>query len=128
MRTVRAERFEDLIAWQKARSLTKEIYLATREGQFAQDFRLAGQMQSAAVSTMSNIAEGFERGGPGEFHQFLCIARGSNAEVRSQLYVALDVGYIEESEFHRLYAQADEVGRIVGGLRSSVSRARKGVM
>ncbi len=120
----RAERFEDLIAWQKARVLTKEIYLVSKDGDFARDFRLGGQMQGAAVSTMSNIAEGFERGGPGEFHQFLCIARGSNAELRSQLYVALDVGYLAEPQFNALYGQADEVGRIIGGLRASVQKSR----
>ena len=61
-------RFEDLIAWQKARQITREIYGATKSGEFARDFGLAGQIQRAAVSVMSNIAEGFERGRPSEFH------------------------------------------------------------
>jgi four helix bundle protein len=87
-------RFEDLIAWQKARGLTSAIYQATRKDSFAKDFGLSGQIQRAAVSIMSNIAEGFERENPGEFHQFLVIARASCAEVRSQLYVALDIGYL----------------------------------
>ena len=73
----RIERFEELIAWQKARSLTLEIYQVTRQGTFAKDFGLSGQIQRAAVSVMSNIAEGFERGGRGEFHQFLSIAKES---------------------------------------------------
>jgi len=69
------ERFEDLIAWQKARELTRAIYEVTRQGAFAKDFGLSGQIQRAAVSIMSNIAEGFERGGRGEFHQFLSTER-----------------------------------------------------
>ena len=84
------QRFEDLIAWQKARELTKEIYTITRQGEFAQDYGLSGQIQRAAVSIMSNVAEGFERGGRGEFQQFLSIAKASCAELRSQLYVGLD--------------------------------------
>jgi four helix bundle protein len=119
------KRFEDLIACQKARVLTAEIYQITRLGEFARDFGLSGQIQKASVSIMSNIAEGFERGGRGEFHQFLSIAKGSTAEVRSQLYVALDVGYIESSVFQRVMKLAEEVGRIVGGLRSSVEKQRK---
>src|ERR1051325_6390084 len=92
-------KFEDLIAWQKARELTRRIYEITRAGEFTKDFRLSGQIQSAAVSIMSNIAEGFERSGLGEFHQFLSTAKASCAELRSQLYVTLDVGYIDERTF-----------------------------
>ncbi|MFZ0930230.1 MAG: four helix bundle protein [Syntrophobacteraceae bacterium] len=116
----KVERFEDLIAWQKARGLTRAIYEVTRNGDFAKDYGLSGQIQRAAVSIMSNIAEGFERGGRGEFHQFLSIAKASCAEVRSHLYVALDAGYLDKVSFGLLIQQAEEVGRIVGGLRSSV--------
>jgi four helix bundle protein len=73
---------------------------------------------------MSNIAEGFERGGRGEFHRFLSTAKASCAEVRSQLYVALDVGYLEQTEFVRLLTMAEELARIIGGLRSSVAAQR----
>jgi len=119
------QRFEDLIAWQKARVVTREIYQITRQGAFAKDFGLSGQIQRAAVSIMSNIAEGFERGGRGEFHQFLSTAKASCAEVRTHLYVAFDIGYLDQRSFDQLLAQAEEVGRIIGGLRVSVGRQRR---
>ena len=121
----RIERFEDFIAWQKARKLTADIYRVTSEGRFARDFGLKDQIRRAAVSSMSNLAEGFERGRPAEFHQFLSIAKASCAELRAQLYVALDVGYISLSTFDRLMAQATEVGQILGGLRQAVERRRE---
>jgi len=120
----KVERFEDLIAWQKARGLTSEIYKFSRQGEFAKDFGLRGQIQRAAVSIMSNIAEGFERNRQSEFHQFLSIAKASCAEVRSQLYVAFDVGYLNKTTFIQLLEIAEEVARIVGGLRSSVDIQR----
>jgi four helix bundle protein len=118
MATIR--RFEDLIAWQKARELTKKIYGVSRRVNFAKDFELAWQIRQAAVSVMSNIAEGFEREGQREFRQFLSIAKGSCAELRSQLYVAFDGGYLNEGDFANLLKQAEEVGRIIGGLRLSI--------
>lgn len=117
-------KFEDLVAWQKARELTKSIYIATRKEIFAKDFGLSGQIQRASVSIMSNIAEGFDRSNPAEFHQFLVIAKGSCAEVRSQLYVALDIGYLSLSEFDVLFKRAQELARVLGGLRASVQRQR----
>jgi four helix bundle protein len=118
-------RFEDLIAWQKARSLTAAIYKITNQGTFSKDFGLKEQIRRAGVSVMSNIAEGFERGKMTEFHQFLSIAKGSSGELRSQLYVALDVQHVDADEFQQLSANAQEVGRIIGGLRSSVERKCK---
>jgi four helix bundle protein len=112
------------MAWQKARVLTREIYQVSRQGDFARDHGLAGQIQRASVSLMSNIAEGFERNRPSEFHQYLSTAKGSCAEVRSQLYVAIDVGYLSEPAFGRLMESATEVGRIIGGLRASVAQQR----
>ena len=116
-------RFEELIAWQKARELTKSIYLLTATDRFSRDFGLKDQIQRAAVSIMSNIAEGFERAGKAEFHQFLVIAKGSCAEVRSQLYIALDTGYITNDQFEKMHSQAEEVARIIGGLRASLKRS-----
>lgn len=116
--------FEDLIAWRKARELTKRIYGITRQGDFAGDYGLKGRIQRSSVSIMSNIAEGFERAGRAEFHQFLSIAKASCAEVRSQLYVALDADYLSQSAFDQLQLLAEEIGKIIGGLRASVQKQR----
>lgn len=115
-------RFEDLIAWQKVREITRSIYDITRQEGFTGDRGLVGQVQRASVSVMSNIAEGFERGGAKEFHRFLTIAKGSCAEVRCQLYVALDTGCLANTDFDRLMAQAEEVGRVIAGLMTAVAR------
>lgn len=115
----KARRFEDLLAWQRARTLTRDIYGATQGERFSRDFGLVGQIQRASVSILSNIAEGIERYGTKELPHFLSMAKGSSAEVRAQLYVALDIGYIDRAQFDALYAQADEVGRLIGGLRAS---------
>lgn len=123
----KVEKFEDLIAWQKARILTKQVYLVTRQDAFARDFGLSSQIQRASVSIMSNFAEGFERGKRGEFHQFLSIAKASCAEVRTQLYIAFDVGYLTQFQFDELLAKAEEVGRIIGGLRAAVEKQRDGL-
>ena len=120
----KANRFEDLVAWQKARALTKSVYQVTKRGEFAKDFGLTNQIQRAAVSVMSNIAEGFERGRRTEFHQFLSIAKSSCGEVRSQLYVAFDVGYLQKSTFDTLMTQAEEVSRVVGGLKAAVQKQK----
>lgn len=118
------ERFEDFIAWQKARELTRVVYQITQTGGFARDFALSGQMRRAAISIMSNIAEGFERKGRSEFHQFLSTAKASCAELRSHFYIAIDAAYVDEATFHRTLAMAEEVGRVLGGLRASVERQR----
>jgi len=120
----RIERFEDFIAWQKARKLTREIYRATNLPRFSRDFGLKDQIRRSSVSIMSNIAEGFERGRPSEFHQFLSIAKGSCAELRSQLYVALDADYISEDHFQQIMSAATETGQIIGGLRVSVEKRK----
>jgi four helix bundle protein len=117
-------RFEDLLAWRRARMLTGAIYQITGQDPLRRDFALRDQMRRAAVSVMSNIAEGFERGKPSEFHQYLSMAKGSAGEVRSQLYIALDAGYLTEDAFARILAQTEEVGRILGALRASVERRR----
>ncbi|NWG87674.1 MAG: four helix bundle protein [Hydrogenophilaceae bacterium] len=120
------KRFEDLIAWQKARVLTREIYALVSGDSLGRDYGLKDQLQRVAVSIMANIAEGFERGTDAEFHRFLTIARGSCAEVRSHLYVALDVGHIEQVRFTELMLLAEETARVLGGLKTSVSRRKTG--
>lgn len=110
------ERFEDLTVWQRARKLTRDIYAISSQGRFARDWGLAGQIQRAAVSVMSNIAEGFERYRRAEFHQFLSVAKGSCAELRSQLYVARDLEYIDDTTFKTLMHDAKEVARLLGAL------------
>jgi four helix bundle protein len=117
-------RFEDLVAWQKARALSSAVYHATNQGSFQRDFELRNQIRGSAISVASNISEGFERGSRGEFHQFLSTAKGSCAEVRTQLYLALDVGHLDRETFDALMTQAEEVARIVGGLRAAVARQR----
>lgn len=117
--------FEDLIAWQKARALTKAIYEATKRQPFAKDFGLTSQLQRAGVSIMSNIAEGHERGSANEYHHYLLIAKGSCAEVRSQLYVALDANYLTKDDFDRLSALTIEVGKLIGGLRKAIGEYRR---
>jgi four helix bundle protein len=108
--------FEELIAWQKARVLTVDVYRAACSGTLARDYGLRDQMQRAAVSVMSNIAEGHERCSPAEFLRFLRIAKASCAELRSQLYVASDVGHLPDDVFRKLLGQAVEVGKVIGGL------------
>ena len=110
---MRIARFEDIESWKKARVLTNEIYKATASGQFVRDFGLKDQIRRAAVSVLSNIAEGFERGGDKEFLQFLAVAKGSCGEVRAQLYVALDQGYMSLDLFERLSRSATEVSRLI---------------
>jgi four helix bundle protein len=117
---VAVERFEDLIAWQAARVLVRDVYSTTRNVPFANDRSLCNQIQRAGVSAMANIAEGFERGTLAEFRQFLSIAKGSTAEVRAFLYVALDVRYLDSDAFAQLMNQANETGRLIGGLRKSI--------
>jgi four helix bundle protein len=125
----RIEKFEDIIAWQKARLLTREVYQCTRMGAYAKDYGLKDQVQRASVSTMANVAEGFERGGDKEFIQFLSNSKGSCGEVKSHLYLAPYQAYITPARFDQLYGQASEVGRLLSGfmsyLRESNLRGRK---
>jgi len=106
-----AEKFEDLGVWQDARGLVRSVYGASGARAFSRDCGLRDQIRRAAISTMSNIAEGFERGTRNEFIRFLNIAKGSNGEVRSQLYLARDLGYLNDPEFQGLYDSAVPLSR-----------------
>jgi four helix bundle protein len=104
-------RFEEIEAWQTASELTKQIYLVTEEGKFAKDFGLKDQLRRAAVSVMSNIAEGFESKTQALFIRYLGIAKASAGEVRSQLYVSRDVGYLSEEQFSKLFQMTEKASR-----------------
>ena len=123
-----AKRFEDLIFWQKSRELTKLVYTATRKPEFRKDFGLKEQIQRSCVSVMSNAAEGFGRGGNSEFIQFLFVAKGSLSEVKSQLYVGLDLSYITSSEFKKAYEMTEEISRLINSfIKRLKNGAKKGL-
>jgi four helix bundle protein len=109
-------RFEDIESWQKGRHLARSIYSTTSQGPFARDYGLRDQIRRSAVSIMANIAAGFGRGGNREFVTFLSNARGSCAEVKSHLYVALDCGLLPQKEFDAFYSVADETEGLISGL------------
>ncbi len=113
---MKIEKFEDIKAWQEARALVKMVYaVVDSDRNFSSDYKFREQIQGATVSIISNIAEGFSRRTTKEFVQFLFIAKGSVAEVQSQLYVALDQSYINEEKFNELYSKSDEVARLISG-------------
>lgn len=114
------KKFEDIIAWQEARKLVSSIYRLTNNGALAKDFGMRDQLQRAAVSAMTNIAEGFDCESKLEFARFLGIARRSAVEVQSLLYAALDVGYINEQIFKTEYQQAEKTKALIGGLKRSL--------
>ena len=117
------ERFEDVVSWQKARELTKLVYRLSKAVEFGRDFGLRDQIRRASVSIMSNIAEGFERGGDKEFIQFLSQAKGSCGEVRSQLYVALDQEYLLASEFDEITRLAVETSKLISGFMTYLAQS-----
>lgn len=114
------ERFEDIHGWQEARKLVGEIYQLTNNGLLSKDYGLRDQLQRAAVSAMTNIAEGFDCDSKTEFARFLGIARRSAAEVQSLLYVALDVGYIDKKTFDAEHKQARKTKALIGGFKHSL--------
>lgn len=118
-----AKRFEDLICWQEGKRLVNLVYKLTRQKSFY-DFSLKDQIQRAVVSIISNIAEGFERGTKEEFIYFLYIAKGSCGEVRTQLYVALDQGFISQKEFEEASQLAKRVSAMIYRLIESLKGSR----
>ena len=112
---MKIERFEDIEAWQLARELTRKVYRLTKKPGFAKDYGLKRQIQDAAGSSMHNIAEGFDSETNVEFIRFLRYAKRSCTEVQSELYVALDEGYISPNEFQDVYEQARRTRAAVRG-------------
>ena len=110
---VTIERFEDVEAWQLARTLNRTLYQLTTKGPFARDFGLRDQLRRAAVSVMSCIAEGFEHGSDKEFKRYLTIAKASAGEVRSLLYVADDLGYIDGVTANELRSKTEDISRLI---------------
>ena len=123
---MKIRRFEDIDAWKEARKLVNSVYDAINNcSRFNKDFRLTNQIQGAAVSVMSNIAEGFSRRSNKEFTQFLFISKSSAAEVQSQLYVALDQKYITQDVFDKLYNQAELISKMESGFIKYLSTQLK---
>lgn len=117
------EKIEDIIVWQKAKSLTINIYKASNHGSFAKDFGLRDQIRRAAVSIPSNIAEGFVRGGNREFLQFLSISKGSLFELKTQLIIANEIGYLEDEIFTKISNEIDEVGKMLTSFMNYLSNS-----
>ena len=115
-------RFEDIVAWQRARILVSDIYRVSSSRPFWRDFAFRNQVRKSAVSIPSNIAEGFERFTLPEFHHFLSIAKGSCGELRTQLYIARDVGYLDEITLEPLMNEVEAVSNIIGRLRGSIEK------
>ena len=121
----RIERFEDIDCWKEARQLVKLVYSLTKKESFSMDRGLRDQIQRAAISVMSNIAEGFESQGNREFVQFLFYAKRSSGEVRAQLYAALDLGYINEVESKEANELAMKVSKMLSSFISYLKSAKK---
>jgi four helix bundle protein len=117
------KRFEDIMAWRKARQATKLVYQITSGGNFSKDFGLRDQIRRASVSIMANIAEGYGRRSDKEFSNFLNIAHGSIAETQSHLYVALDLNYLPEDDFGKLYSLLDEVSKMIMSLTQHLRKS-----
>ena len=120
----KVQKFEELKIWQIAREIAKCVYALTRSGEFAKDFGLKDQIQRAAVSIGSNIAEGFERDSNSELMKFLSYAKGSAGEARSQLQTAQDVGYVTEEDFAELYELLTSESRMISRFQSSLRQSQ----
>ena len=113
--------FKELMVWQKAIDLVTEIYKITRAFPKEEVFGLVSQMQRAAVSIPSNIAEGHERNTDKEFAQFLCIARGSLAELETQIIIAEKLSYITKEQRISILNNCYEIGRMINGLLKKIN-------
>ena len=121
----RTKQFEDIEVWQAAKQVVIDVYRLTRDGALAKDYGFKDQFQRAAVSVMSNIAEGCERGGNRELIQFLHIAKGSAAETRSLVHVGRDLGYLSETQRASMLEQLISISRQLGGFIRYLARGPK---
>lgn len=121
---MKIERFEDFGIWKESLMLAKEIYSISSRGTFARDFGLRDQIRRAIISVSSNIVEGFERNNNNEFIRFLRIAKGSAGEVRSQLYVSVELGYITQQEFQKMNISFENLGKQIGGFINYLEKKR----
>lgn len=117
------KKFEDLICWQKARTLNKRIYEIVKREKFDFDYEMINQIRRCGISIVSNIAEGFERDGNKEFISFLSTAKASAGELRAQLYLSRDLDYLSEKEFTELKSAALEVSKIISGLMNHLKQS-----
>lgn len=122
---VAIKRVEEIDAWQEARKLATDVYRLTSFGAWAKDFGLRDQTRRAAVSIACNIAEGFARGSNAEFRRFLSIARGSATELKTQMYIALDLGYLDEETFGKVGSCVDRIGRMLTSFMQYLKRTPK---
>jgi four helix bundle protein len=123
---MRIKSFEEIEAWKKARVLCSSIYKISEQNKFEKDWPLRDQVRRAAISVMSNIAEGFDSGFPAEFSRFLNIAKRSASEVQSQIYIALDQGYVSQKDFSLIYKEAELVRKMISGLIKYLKSCRSG--
>jgi four helix bundle protein len=117
--------FEEINSWQKSRLFNKRIYEITENFDFKKDFDLVRQIRRASISISSNIAEGFERNTDKEFIYFLYVSKASAGEVRSQLYLALDLNYISQNEFDELYLNITDISKLLSGFIKYLNDSQK---
>ncbi len=117
-------RFEDLQVWQKACAVNKQAYSITRQRTFSRDFGFVDQFRRASISVMNNIAEGFDRYRRNEFLQYLSVSKGSAGELRSMLYVALDVGHIDQPSFDTMLRQLNDLSSSISSFRTGLERSK----
>ena len=121
---MKIRKFEDLPIWKKALKLTREIYDLTNQSKFNKDFKLRDQIRGAVISISSNIVEGFEKNNNNEFIRFLKIAKGSTGEVRNQLYVALSIDYVTQTEFDQANKEFEDLAGQIGGFIVYLQKCR----
>jgi len=122
---MKIQRFQDLQIWQSSIKIVKEIYALTNRGKFSRDFGFRDQIRRASVSISSNIVEGFEKNSNNEFIRFLKIAKGSVGEVKNQIIVAFEIGYLTKIEHDDVYTQLELLAKQIASLISYLEKTRQ---